>query len=127
MSLGTAGGWALGRLGLPEVGLEGGGGTEVEGVGRGSGGATRRDRSEKELRRSLISGPMTEFATWEPRSCILVWSSSTRRPIEFRAWIVEYRRGKRTDSPGERDWHSSGVSERSCWAERDTMRQVSSR
>ena len=30
-SRGTAGGGALGQLGLPEVGLEGGGGTEEEG------------------------------------------------------------------------------------------------
>ena len=59
----TAGGGALGRLGLPEVGLEGGGGTEEEGVGRSTGGATRRDRSETELRRSRISGPMREYAT----------------------------------------------------------------
>ena len=118
---------ALGRLGLPEVGLDGGGGTVEEGLGRSTGGATRRDRSETEIRRSRISGPMREFATWEPRSCILVWSSSTQRPMEFRAWIVEHRRGRRTDSPAERDWHSWGVSEGSCWAERDTMRRVPSR
>ena len=47
--------------------------------------------------------------------------------MEFRAWIVEHRRGRRTDSPGERDWHSWGVSEGSCWAERDTIRRVHSR
>ena len=35
--------------------------------------------------------------------------------------------GRRTDSPGERDWHSWGVSEGSCWAERDTMPRVPSR
>ena len=93
-------------------------GTEEDGVGQRTGGATRRDRSETELQRSRISGPMREFATWVPRSCILVWSSSTRRPMEFRAWIVEHRRGRRTDSPGERDWQSWGVSEGSCWAEK---------
>ena len=58
----TGGGWALGRLGLPEVGLGGTGGTEEKGVGRRTGGATRRDRSEMELRRSRISGPMRAFA-----------------------------------------------------------------
>ena len=42
--------------------------------------------------------------------------------MEFRAWIVEHRRGRRTDSPGKRDWHSWGVSDGSCWAERDTVR-----
>ena len=46
MSRGTAGRGAPGRLGLPEVGLEGGGATEEEGVGRSTGGARRRDRSE---------------------------------------------------------------------------------
>ena len=74
VSRGTAGRGALGRLGVAEVGLEGGGGTEEEGVGQSTGGATRRDRSETELPRSRISGPMREFETWEPRSCILVWS-----------------------------------------------------
>ena len=41
---GDCGGGALGRLGLPEVGLKGRGGTKEEGVGRSTGGATRRDR-----------------------------------------------------------------------------------
>ena len=49
LSRGTAGRGALGRLGLPEVRLEGGGGSEEEGVGRSTGGAIRRDRSETEL------------------------------------------------------------------------------
>ena len=42
----TEGGEGSDRLGLPEVGLGGGGGTEEEGAGRRIGGVTRRDRSE---------------------------------------------------------------------------------
>ena len=90
--------------------MEGGGGTEEEGVGRRTGGATRCDRSETVFQRSQISGRMREFATSEPRSCILVWSSSHQKPIEFKAWMVEHRTGMGTDSPGERVRHSWGVS-----------------
>ena len=46
-----------------QVGVTGGGGIQDEGVGRRTGGATRRDRSGTELRRSQIARRMREFAT----------------------------------------------------------------
>ena len=120
-------GVGVGAVGPLRGGVRGGGSTEEKGVGRRTGGATRRDRSETELRRSRFSLPIREFVTWERESWILIRSSFTRRPMEFSASTVEHRRGRRTDSPRERDWRSWGVSEETCWAERDPMRRVPSR
>ena len=120
-------GGALGRLGQPEVGLEGGGGTEEEGVGR-------RTEVPHDMTGQKQSYGGRDFGAdkgmCNRRAQVVharVWSPSTRRPIEFRAWMVEQRRGMRTDSPGERVLDSWGVGVGSGSGERARMRQVPSR
>ena len=65
---GAEGGGPLGRFGRAGAELEGEGYAREDGGGQRTGGATRRDSSETELRRSEISLPTRELATWDPRS-----------------------------------------------------------